>query len=130
MKYKDAIAKSVPYLKEQIDKSPDKTIRILIDDIKISLGWEFKEKLNIQIYWGVKAALIREGITVHGGKSSTGEDLLVMRMAAPEDYYRVAKLTAELMAERPLYEHELLGIIGKNAEDWRNFVVKNFMTED
>lgn len=130
MKYKDAIAESVPYFKEEIDKSPDKTIRVLTDDIRTSLGWEFKEKLNIQIYWGVKAALIREGIAVHGGKSLKGEDLLVMRMATPEDYYRTAKLSAELIFGRPLSEHELPGIIGKNAEDWHRFIIKNFLTED
>lgn len=129
-KYREAVAKSVPSLKEQINKSPDKTIRVLTDDIKIILGPEFEKKLNIQIYWGLKSVLIREGIVVNKGKSVIGSDLFVMRMATPEDWKMIAEITADMMAGHHLHIWEYPSIIGNNPDRWREFVIDNFMTQD
>jgi len=130
VKYKDAIAKSVPYLKEEINKSSDKTIRILIDDIKTVLGTEFIQRHPSAIYWGLKAVLIREGIVVDKGKSVTGEDLLIMKMATPEDWYNIAQLTADIMTGHHLHKWEYPSIIGDNPDRWREFVIEHWMTVD
>lgn len=129
VKYKDAIASTVPWLKEQINKSPDKTIRALIDDIKIVLGPEFGKKPNMQIYWGLKVALFREGIIVDKGKSVTGEDLLIMRMATSDDWKSIARAVAIIVTGRSIAEWEYPNIIGTTPEDWRKFVIENFMAE-
>lgn len=52
------------WIQQQIDASPDKTIRMKIVDIKKALGPEFENKRDYVIWEGLKRALINYGIDV------------------------------------------------------------------
>lgn len=52
------------WIQQQIDKSPDNTIRMKIVDIKKVLGPEFENKRDYVILEGLKRALINYGIDV------------------------------------------------------------------
>ena len=84
-KYAQSIAKDVTWLKEQIDDSPDKKIRVKSRDIASAMGHEFAKKSDTAIYWGLKFVLFHEGIVVDTGTAKDKSKLLVMRMATPED---------------------------------------------
>ena len=102
-KYANAIAKSklVPWLKERIDHSSDKNIRILTREIAKEMGEEFEEKGDIAIYWGVRFILFYEDIIVDTGISKDDEHILVMRKRNKED-----KLPFSLKdIEKPILEN-------------------------
>lgn len=82
-KYKIAIQKIVPFLKENIEKT--ETIRVKVDDLKKEMGGEFVKRHETSIYWGLKCSLFQEGIWVTTGKHNDGSAVLVMREATPED---------------------------------------------
>lgn len=82
-KYKVAIAKTVPWLKEQIAEKG--TIRARTSDIAREMGQGFAGKHNTSMYWGLKYALFHEGIHVSNGKTTEDEPVLVMRATTPED---------------------------------------------
>ena len=82
-KYKLAIQKIVPFLKENIEKK--ETIRLKSEDIKKEMGGEFAKRHATSIYWGLKYALFQEGIWVTTGKHTDGSDVLVLRDATSED---------------------------------------------
>ena len=86
-KYAEAIgkAKLVPWLKEKIDNSFDKNIRILTKDIAKQMGEEFENKSNNAVYLAVKFILFHEGIIVDTGISKNDEHILVMRKRNEED---------------------------------------------
>lgn len=50
--YEDAIAKTIPWIKENIHESPDKKIRIRTKDIAKVMGKYFERKGYEDIYWG------------------------------------------------------------------------------
>lgn len=82
-KYKVAIQKIAPFLKENIEKK--ETIRVKTDDLKKEMGGEFATKHATSVYWGLKYTLFNEGIWVTTGKHTDGSDVLVMREATPDD---------------------------------------------
>lgn len=82
-KYKVAIQKIAPFLKENIEKK--ETIRVKTDDLKKEMGGEFATKHATSVYWGLKYTLFNEGIWVTTGKHTDGSDVLVMRSALPDD---------------------------------------------
>lgn len=82
-KYITAIQKSVPFLKESIEKKG--TIRVKSDDIKKEMGGEFVTRHSTSIYWALKYSLFQEGIWITTGKHVDGSEVLVMREATPED---------------------------------------------
>jgi hypothetical protein len=82
-KYRLAIQKIVPFLKENIKANG--TIRAKTEDIKKEMGSEFVTKHTTSIYWGLKYSLFQEGIWVTTGKHTDGSDVLVMRLALPDD---------------------------------------------
>jgi len=82
-KYRLAVQKIVPFLKENIEKK--ETIRVKVDDLKKEMGKDFTSKHATSIYWGLKYSLFQEGIWVTTGKHTDGSDVLVMRDALPED---------------------------------------------
>jgi len=84
-KYAQAIGSEVLWMKDAIAKSGDGKIRIKIRDVAKSMGPEFEKKKNKAIYWGTRFVLFHEGIVVGPGKGNDNEELLVMRMATPED---------------------------------------------
>lgn len=84
-KYAQAIAKDVAWLKDQVDTSPDKKIRLKVRDIAKEMGPEFDKKSDTAIYWGLKFVLFHEGMVVDTGTAKDKSKLLVMRMATAED---------------------------------------------
>jgi hypothetical protein len=82
-KYRLAIQKIVPFLKESIEANG--TIRAKTEDIKKEMGGEFAKRHGTSIYWGLKYSLFHEGIWVTTGKHNDGSEVLVMRDATPED---------------------------------------------
>ena len=84
-KYAQAIAKDVTWLKDQVDTSPDKKIRVKVRDIAKAMGPEFDKKSDTAIYWGLKFVLFHEGMVIDTGTAKDKSKLLVMRMATPED---------------------------------------------
>ena len=84
-KYAQSIAKDVAWLKEQIDESSDKKIRIKSRDIANAMGPEFAKKSDTAIYWGLKFVLFHEGIVVDTGTAKDKSKLLVMRRGTPDD---------------------------------------------
>lgn len=84
-KYAVAISKSVPWIKEEIEKSKDSVIRIKNSDIRKEMGGEFIKKNDTSIYWGLKYVLFQEGIVVETGTHANGNKLLLMRLANDND---------------------------------------------
>lgn len=84
-KYAVAIAKSIPWIKEEIGKSKDDLIRVKNVDIRKEMGGEFVKKNDTSIYWGLKFVLFNEGIVVETGTHANGDKLLLMRLANDED---------------------------------------------
>ena len=84
-KYAQSIANDVPWLKDKIEESPDKKIRVKSKDIANAMGPEFAKKSDTAIYWGLKFVLFHEGIVVDTGTAKDKSKLLVMRTATPED---------------------------------------------
>lgn len=84
-KYAVGIQKSIPWIKEEIEKSPDGMIRVKNEDIRKEMGGEFVKKNDTSVYWGLKYCLFQEGIVVETGTKNTGEKLLFMRLADNED---------------------------------------------
>lgn len=84
-KYAQAIAKLVPWIKEQIAKSADGKIRIRSKDIAKEMGLEFEKKSDTAIYWGLKFVLFHEGIVVDTGTAKDRSKLLVMREGTEKD---------------------------------------------
>ncbi len=68
--YEDAIAKFIPWIKENIYASPDKKIRIRTKDIAKDMGKNFERKTDKDIYWGLKYTLFLDGIVVDSGTTS------------------------------------------------------------
>jgi hypothetical protein len=84
-KYAQSIAKEVGWLKDQINESPDKKIRLKVRDIANSMGPEFAKKSDTAIYWGLKFVLFHEGLVVDTGTAKDKSKLLVIRVATSED---------------------------------------------
>lgn len=84
-KYAIAIQDTLPWIRNQIEKSPDGMIRVRTKDVGIAMGGEFVKKDEGSIYWGLKYILFQEGIVVLGGTHSNGDKLLVMRLANDDD---------------------------------------------
>lgn len=84
-KYAIAIAKSIPWIKQEIEKSKEKSIFVKSGEIGKEMGGEFAKKNTTSIYWGLKYILFQEGIVVETGTHRTGEKLLIMRFADNDD---------------------------------------------
>lgn len=84
-KYVVAIKKHISWIKEEIGKSKDGTIRVKNVDLRKEMGGEFVKKNDTSIYWGLKFVLFNEGIVVETGTHANGDKLLVMRTANDED---------------------------------------------
>ncbi len=85
-KYAVAIAKSVPWIKEEIEKSKDGMIRVKVEDIAREMGPDFIKRHHTSLGWGLKYVLFNEGIVVDAGTHKDGKTkLFVMRMATNED---------------------------------------------
>lgn len=82
-KYKVAIAKTLPWLKEQIEEKG--TIRARTTDIVREMGQGFAGKDPTSIYWALKYTLFHEGIFVLNGKTTEDEPVLVMRTRTSDD---------------------------------------------
>lgn len=84
-KYGMAIEKSIPWIREQIEKSKDGVVRIRNSDIRKEMGGEFVKKNETSVYWGLKYVLFQEGIVVETGTHTSGDKLLLMRIANDDD---------------------------------------------
>lgn len=85
IKYAQAVAPHVAWLKDQIKNSIDGKIRIKIRDIAKVLGPEFEKKSDTAIYWGLKFVLFHEGIVVDTGTALDKSRLIVLREATDKD---------------------------------------------
>lgn len=89
--YRLAIENIVPFLKENLEKSEDATIRIKIIDIvkemdkEMEIGDKFEYKHSTSILWGLKFTLFNEGIMVRSGKHKDGSDLLILSFRKEND---------------------------------------------
>lgn len=102
-RYAQAVAHLIPWLTEQIEKSPDGKIRIRIKDIAKEMGSEFEKKGNTAMYWGLKFVLFHNGIVVNMGGSDKQENkLLLLRKGTDAD-----KLPASLTTYREPPEEEM-----------------------
>lgn len=84
-KYGMAIEKIVPWIREEIEKSKDSIVRVRNSDIRKEMGGEFVNKNETSIYWGLKFTLFQEGIVVETGTHTSGDKLLLMRLANDDD---------------------------------------------
>lgn len=84
-KYTQAIKRHVPWIKEEIEKTADGTIRIKTVGLRKELGGEFLKKKETAIYWGLKYALFKEGIIVDTGSHKDGNKILIIRFATEDD---------------------------------------------
>lgn len=76
-KYRAAIAPHVAFLKQGIEESKDKQIRVAVDDLAKTMGMAGKHETSI--YWGLKYTLFAEGIVVTTGQTKDGDAVLIMR---------------------------------------------------
>lgn len=82
-KYRAAIANTVPWFKEQINKR--ETIRVKLSEIKKEMGREFESKADVSVEWGLKYVLFHEGIWITHGKTVKDENILLMRNSTSKD---------------------------------------------
>lgn len=85
IKYAQAVAPHVAWLKDQIKDSVDGKIRIKIKEIAKVLGPDFEKKSDTAIYWGLKFVLFHEGIVVDSGTALDKSRLIVLREATDTD---------------------------------------------
>lgn len=86
IKYEVAIKKSIPWIKDQIEKSKDGTIIIRAKDAGKEMGGEFEKKNPTSIYWGLKYILRNHNIVVDQDiHDESGDKLLVMKYRTEED---------------------------------------------
>ena len=114
IRYREYTSKLIPWLKEQIDKSPDKIIRIKVEDVIDvidKMGTIFKKDINIysskkdihiRALWELKYLLWADGIVVKGGMNKIGEDLLIFRKKTSEDEPPIPNLI-EVIGEKEAY---------------------------
>ena len=75
-----AINKEISWIKQEIEKGPDKTLRVRAKDMANRLGPMFEKLDEMTIFWGVKYALFPEGIIVDSGREKVTEAyLLIMK---------------------------------------------------
>lgn len=84
-KYGMAVEKIIPWIREEIEKSKDSVVRVRNSDIRKEMGGEFVNKNETSIYWGLKFTLFQEGIVVETGTHTSGDKLLLMRLANDDD---------------------------------------------
>jgi len=84
-KYAIAIQPSIGWIKEEIAKSPEGSIRVKTKDIAREMKGEFVNKNVSSIYWALKYCLFNEGVVVESGSHKDGDKLLIMRSANAED---------------------------------------------
>ena len=90
--YKEALAKIIEHtqdgrdisilmwIQQQIDASPDKTIRMKFADIKKALGPEFENKRDFVIFEGLRRALTNYGIDVRSRTYKKDESQILMML--------------------------------------------------
>lgn len=91
--YREYTSKFIPWLKDQIDKSPDKIVMAKVEEIVKQMGPKFKEDISIykdkddidtRVLFELKYILWPDGIVVGGAMTHTG-NLLSFRRTIPED---------------------------------------------
>lgn len=76
-KYKNAIAPHIEFLQDEVAKSNDGSIRVLVTDIAKTLNMTGKHETSI--YWGLKYVLFTEGLVVTTGQTKSNEAVLIIR---------------------------------------------------
>ncbi len=132
------ILKFVPWIREQISKSPDNIIRIKVIDIKKEIP-ELRKKTDIELYWGLKFVLYKYGIDLTLGKTSKDEPLFSMisikDVTLPQDIIKLkvdTKITIVSPIEISSGEKRFLITIIKQIEELelpitQNIIVFNIM---
>jgi hypothetical protein len=95
--YSKAIQQHLDWLFEQIDKSPDKTIRIKLADFAAATGFKMQKVTEGKVVenspglnptslgWGFKYSLFHSGITYNMGKVEDGQPVMIMRRKVEGD---------------------------------------------
>ena len=84
--YEKNISKLIPWIIEQVNKSPDKILRLRIIDIKKEMGPELEDKNDTDMYWGLKFVLYKHGINVELGSTKNDEKILKMKIIRDSGY--------------------------------------------
>lgn len=110
-RYRDAISKLTPFIKENIDKSPNKMVISTVESIINSMGPIFKKDIsiykskgdiNVRAFFELKYLLWPDGIVVDGAMTNKG-DGLIFRRATSEDRLPISGLTADIGEENTNY---------------------------
>ena len=95
--YSKAIQPHLDWLNEQIEKSPDKTIRIKLEDFAKATGFKMQKVTEGKVVegsgglnptslgWGFKYSLYHAGITYNMGKVEDGQPVMIMRKKVDGD---------------------------------------------
>lgn len=93
-RYREYTSKLVPWIDEEIGKSPDKIVRVKAEDVIEEMGpifkkdisiYKSKKDIHIRALWELKYLLWPDVIAVNGAISVNDEDLITFRNATPED---------------------------------------------
>lgn len=110
-KYRDTLSKLVPFVNENIDKSPNKIVITTVESIIHSMGSIFKkdisiyksnDDINIRALFELKYLLWPDGIVVDGALTNKG-DGLIFRRATSEDRSPNPGLTTDIGEEDIYY---------------------------
>lgn len=78
--YIGATNRDISWIKQEIENSSDKILRVRIKDMATRLGPMFEKLEEMSIFWGIKYALYPEGINIDTGiEKDTNARLLVMK---------------------------------------------------
>lgn len=78
------------WVQQQIDKSPDKMIRMRFVDIKNVLGSEFENKSYGNIYEGLRRTLLNYGIDVKSGTHKKDDSIILLMFPVQYKHDRCA----------------------------------------
>ena len=87
-KYRIGLEPQVPWLREEIGKSKDGSIRVKVNDILKTITQNVGGTVgrhSTSVYWGTKYILYQEGLWVTQAKTKKGDDALVIRKATEDD---------------------------------------------
>ena len=94
--YENVLKKLIPWIMEQIEKSPDKIIRIKAKDIAHEMGPEFEKKEYIDLYWGIKYILQGYGIIIETGIAIDKDNLFVMKLSEEKIISKPVKKSVDI----------------------------------
>lgn len=121
--YRSRVKPIAGWLRGEIGKAPDKTVRVLTQEIADAIGMPLKIEKGgaglhkTSLYWGLKRALFFEDVIVSTGTTQAGAPVLVMRKKGEGDRLPRSLLSEE---ERTALDAEIAAkkaaVIGGGGE--------------